>query len=109
MSTCRRTLRTGALVGVLGSVFTPMAGAQETLPFPPTPSASKAGLTMQDSVHQKRVNHTRVGNGQICELANDCLDIGRDLGSPVSLAYFDVAPFAFNGTIDTTRIAYPQK
>lgn len=137
-NTCRQTLRAGALVGALGSVFTPMAGAQETLPFPPTPSASKAGLTMQNSVHQKRAtpprlpagapniliiliddvgpgvastyggeintptldrlaragisynrfhstamssptraalltgrNHTRVGNGQICELAND--------------------------------------
>lgn len=112
--------------------------AAESLPFPPTPSASTAGLTMQDSVHKKRStparlqpdapniliiliddvgpatpstyggeintptlsriaqrgisynrfhstamcsptraalltgrNHTRVGNGQICELAND--------------------------------------
>lgn len=34
--------------------------AQEILPFPPTPSASKAGLTMQDSVHQKRVNPSRL-------------------------------------------------
>ena len=29
--------------------------------------------------------------------ANDCLDIGTDLGSPVSLDYFDNAPFKFNG------------
>ncbi|MDG1978536.1 MAG: arylsulfatase [Phycisphaerales bacterium] len=114
------------------------ASAQESLPFPRTPSASKPGLTIQGSTHQKRVeprriaedapnilvvliddvgpatadtyggeiatpnlsrvagagisfnrfhstamcsptrsalltgrNHTRVGNGQICELAND--------------------------------------
>ena len=114
------------------------AAAQESLPFPPTPSNSKAGLTIQNSTHNKRVatrrlpedapniliiliddvgpgtastyggeiatpnldriakagisynrfhstamcsptraslltgrNHTRVGNGQICELAND--------------------------------------
>ena len=114
------------------------AWAQESLPFPRTPSASKPGLTIQGSTHQKRVeprriaedapnilivliddvgpatadtyggeiatpnlsrvanagisynrfhstamcsptraalltgrNHTRVGNGQICELAND--------------------------------------
>lgn len=39
--------------------------------------------------------------------ANDCLDIGSDLGSPVSLDYFDKAPFAFNGTIGTTTIKYP--
>ncbi len=118
-------------------VFTGIA--QEILPFPPTPSASTAGLTMQDSIYKKRVepqrlptdapniliilmddvgpgqastyggeintptlsarredghflqslsfhgdvfaharfaaltgrNHTRIGNGQICELAND--------------------------------------
>lgn len=41
--------------------------------------------------------------------ANDCLDIGSDLGSPVSKDYFDLAPFAFNGTIRTTKIAYPKK
>ena len=39
----------------------------------------------------------------------DCLDIGSDLGSPVSLDYFDEAPFKFNGTIGTTKIAYPKK
>jgi hypothetical protein len=41
--------------------------------------------------------------------ANDCLDIGSDLGSPVSLEYFDQAPFAFNGKIVTTKISYPKK
>jgi len=41
--------------------------------------------------------------------ANDCLDIGSDLGSPVSLDYFDQAPFAFNGKIVTTSITYPKK
>lgn len=123
-------------IGILACTAT--AHAQDVLPFPPTPSASKAGLTMKDSTHQKRVtpsrlqpgapnvliillddvgpgvastyggeihtptldrvaktgisynrfhstamcsptraslltgrNHTRVGNGQICELAND--------------------------------------
>jgi len=41
--------------------------------------------------------------------ANDCLDIGSDLGSPVPRDYFDLAPFAFNGTIGTTKISYPKK
>ncbi len=40
--------------------------------------------------------------------ANDCLDIGTDLGSPVSPDYFDQAPFAFNGTINEVKIRYLQ-
>jgi hypothetical protein len=40
--------------------------------------------------------------------ANDSLDIGSDTGSPVSLDYFDEAPFAFNGTIEKTQIKYVQ-
>jgi len=32
-----------------------------------------------------------------------------DLGSPVSKDYFDLASFAFNGTIGTTKIWYPKK
>jgi arylsulfatase len=38
--------------------------------------------------------------------ANDCLDFGSDLGSPVSLDYFDAAPFKFNGTLRTSTIKY---
>ena len=135
-----KTISPSSILGLaLGAIALP-AGAQEVLPFQPTPSASTAGLTMQDSVHQKRVtpsrlpagapniliiliddvgpgvastyggeintptldrvaqagisynrfhstamcsptraslltgrNHTRVGNGQICELANDAI------------------------------------
>jgi arylsulfatase len=37
--------------------------------------------------------------------ANDCLDIGRCLGSPVSLDY-DKAPFAFKGTIERVYVRY---
>ena len=40
---------------------------------------------------------------------NDGFDIGSDLGSPVSADYFDQAPFYFNGSIVTTKIAYPKK
>lgn len=40
--------------------------------------------------------------------ANDCFEIGQDFGSPVSLDYYNKAPFAFNGSIGKTRIAYPQ-
>ena len=38
--------------------------------------------------------------------ANDCFDIGTDLGSPVSLDYFDKAPFKFNGAIDHVHVKY---
>jgi len=38
--------------------------------------------------------------------ANDCLDIGIDLGSPVAVDYFEKAPFEFNGTIGTVDIRY---
>jgi arylsulfatase len=38
--------------------------------------------------------------------ANDCLDIGIALGSPVSLDYYDKAPFKFNGTIERVHMEY---
>ena len=38
--------------------------------------------------------------------ANDCLDIGVCLGSPVSMDYYDKAPFAFDGRIDRVHVAY---
>ncbi|MEV8212949.1 arylsulfatase [Leifsonia sp. NPDC077715] len=38
--------------------------------------------------------------------ANDCLDIGRSLGGPVSPAFADRIPFAFTGAIDRVRIRY---
>jgi len=38
--------------------------------------------------------------------ANDCLDIGTCLGSPVSLDYRDRAPFPFEGRIHRVHVAY---
>jgi arylsulfatase A-like enzyme len=38
--------------------------------------------------------------------ANDCLDIGIALGSPVSLDYHKKMPFRFNGTIDKMNVKY---
>ncbi len=38
--------------------------------------------------------------------ANDCLDFGIDLGSPVGLEYYDQAPFKFNGTIEGAHVEY---
>ena len=41
--------------------------------------------------------------------SNATFDIGTDLDSPVSLDYYDQAPFAFNGTIGRTQIMYLKK
>jgi arylsulfatase A-like enzyme len=41
--------------------------------------------------------------------SNATFDIGVDLDSPVSLDYYDQAPFKFNGTIGTTTIKYLKK
>jgi arylsulfatase len=40
--------------------------------------------------------------------ANESFDVGRDLGSPVSLQYFDRAPFAFSGTIHHVDVRYAE-
>ncbi len=62
-----------------------------------------------------KVNGEVVAQGQVPAAmslhftSNATFDIGTDLDSPVSLDYFDQAPFAFNGTIGTTKIAYLKK
>jgi arylsulfatase A-like enzyme len=38
--------------------------------------------------------------------ANDCLDIGIALGSPVSLDYYDKVPFKFDGKIEQVHVKY---
>ena len=44
-------------------MFATAASAQEILPFPPTPSASKAGLTIETSTYKKRVEPKRLTDG----------------------------------------------
>ncbi len=59
-----------------------------------------------------KVNGEVVASGQVpisaplLFTANDCLDIGTCLGSPVSLDYYDRAPFPFNGVIDKVNMRY---
>jgi arylsulfatase A-like enzyme len=59
-----------------------------------------------------KVNGEVVATGQVpisaplLFTANDCLDIGIALGSPVSLDYYDKVPFKFNGTIEQVYVAY---
>ena len=62
-----------------------------------------------------RVNGKEVAQGRVPAAislhftGNATFDIGCDLDSPVSLDYFDQAPFPFNGTIGTTKIKYLKK
>jgi hypothetical protein len=62
-----------------------------------------------------RVNGEVVGQGRVPAAmslhftSNATFDIGTDLDSPVSLDYYDQAPFTFNGTIGTTKIEYTKK
>jgi hypothetical protein len=59
-----------------------------------------------------KVNGDLVGEGTVpisaplAFTANDCLDIGIALGSPVSLDYRDKAPFKFNGKIEKVHVNY---
>jgi arylsulfatase len=61
-----------------------------------------------------KVNGKEVARGQVpisaplLFTANDCLDIGTDLGSPVSIDYYDHAPFKFNGEIAEVRVKYTE-
>ncbi len=62
-----------------------------------------------------RANGAVVGQGHVPAAmslhftSNATFDIGSDLDSPVSLDYFDQAPFPFNGTIGRTKITYLKK
>ncbi len=58
-----------------------------------------------------KVNGKEVGRGRIEQSVPgghgiETFDIGMDLGSPVSLDYFDRAPFKFNGKINSINIKY---
>jgi arylsulfatase len=58
------------------------------------------------------VNGATVASGQVpvsaplLFTANDCLDIGTCLGSPVSLDYRERAPFPFEGRIHRVHVSY---
>ena len=61
-------------------------------------------------VDGNEVGRGRVPNGMSLHFtSNATFDIGTDRDSPVSLDYYDDAPFSFNGTIGRTRIKYLDK
>ena len=38
--------------------------------------------------------------------ASETFDVAQDLGSPVTLDYFERAPFAFNGKVKDVHVTY---
>ena len=71
--------------------------------------SDKRGAPMDVEI---RVNGKAVAQGKVPRTAslaftaNDAFDVGRDSYSPVSPAYFDRKPFAFNGKIDRLGVEY---
>ena len=62
-------------------------------------------ITMK--VDGKEVANGTVPNGMSLHFtSNATFDIGTDLDSPVSMDYYDEAPFSFNGEMGRTRITY---
>ena len=59
-----------------------------------------------------KVNGKEVASGEVPVsaplgfTANDALDFGIDLGSPVGIEYYDQAPFEFNGKIEGAQVKY---
>src|SRR5665213_1556913 len=80
-------MRTKAILAALGlalsTSFAPTTKAQEILPFPPTPSASTAGLSMHDSTYKKRVDPARLPK----EAPNILIILMDDVGPGLPSAY----------------------
>lgn len=76
----------------------------------PKPHATYQKLHAADVIIT--ANGKEVAHGEIPTLitlafsANECFDVGTDLGSPVSEAYYDKAPYNFKGSIRTLDIKY---
>ncbi len=73
--------------------------------------ATRVGGAMDITI---KVNDAVVARGQVPTAislhftTNESFDIGSDTSSPVSLDYYDKAPFAFNGKIGQTVVRYPK-
>ena len=71
--------------------------------------AAKIGGPMDVTL---KVNGDEVAKGRVPAAmslhftSNATFDIGLDQDSPVSLDYYDMAPFRLNGTIGMTKIEY---
>ncbi|MDF0643295.1 MAG: arylsulfatase [Nitrospira sp.] len=70
-------------------------------------AAPRGGADVTIRVDGREVAKGRVPRtAALAFTANDAFDVGTDSYSPVSQAYFDRAPFTFNGRIDRVHIEY---
>jgi hypothetical protein len=65
-----------------------------------------APATLILRVNGKEVAQGRIEKSVLGHTASDTFDVGSDLNSPVSLDYYDRAPFKFNGKINSINIKY---
>ena len=66
-----------------------------------------APATVTLTVNGKQVGQGRIERSVPCgHTASETFDVGKDLGSPVALDYYDRAPFALNGKIEKIHISY---
>ena len=82
-----------SLAALLVVCFPALGLSQEILPFPPTPSASKAGVTMEDSIYQKRVRPNRLPT----DAPNILIVLIDDVGA--------ATPSTYGGEINTPTLS----
>ena len=73
---------------------------------PPRADATRSNERDDEGERPARREGTVPITTPIAFTANECLDFGISLGSPVSLDYYDKAPFKFNGTIERVYVRY---
>ena len=60
-------------------------------------------------IDAKQVKQATVGRTiPLVFTASETFDVGTDVNSPVADAYFDKAPFMFNGKITRAHFKYPK-
>ena len=76
----------------------------ETIMSGPAPAASAAFVMRVDGAELARgaIPFT----APLCFTASETFDVGISFGSPVSLDYYDRAPFKFNGRIESVHVVY---
>jgi len=81
------------------------AGADSRRVGPESERMAPATVTL--SVNGKQLAQGRIKRSvPAVHTASESIDVGVDLGSPVSLDYHDRAPFRFNGEIEKIHIRY---
>ncbi|MCJ1887293.1 arylsulfatase [Pseudomonas sp. LA21] len=87
----------------------PLAAGDAQIEVLTEPTAAKPGSPVKLTL---KVNGEEVATGvtpfspPLTFTASETFDVAEDLGSPVSLDYFDRAPFALNGKVQDLHISY---